>query len=82
MKWMQFFTPAGSMNFKEAKEYISNHPAEDITVLDVRQPSEYERNHIPGSVLVPLPQLSERLGELDADKPKNKASKPKPKPNS
>lgn len=69
MKWMQFFTPVGSMDFKEAKAYISKQSAKDITILDVRQPSEYEKTHIPGAVLVPLPQLSDRMGELDPEKP-------------
>ena len=69
MKWLQFFTPVGSMNFKEAEAYISQHPAENITILDVRQLSEYQAGHIPGATLIPLPQLSDRLGELDAEKP-------------
>ncbi len=69
MKWMQFLTPASSMDSKQTKTYISKHPTEDITILDVRQPSEYETNHIPGAVLVPLPELTERLGELDPQKP-------------
>jgi rhodanese-related sulfurtransferase len=69
MKWMQFFTPAKSMDFNEAENYISQHPGEQITILDVRQPSEYQESHIPGAVLIPLPQLSDRLGELDTEKP-------------
>jgi sulfur-carrier protein adenylyltransferase/sulfurtransferase len=69
MKWMQFFTPAKSIDFKETQELISKHPGEDITILDVRQHSEYETNHIPGAVLIPLPELSDRLGELNPQKP-------------
>jgi rhodanese-related sulfurtransferase len=69
MKWMQFLTPAKSIDFKETQELISNHPGEDITILDVRQPSEYKANHIPGAVLIPLPELSGRLGELNPQKP-------------
>ena len=69
MKWMQFFTPAESMDFKEAENYISQHPGDKITILDVRQPSEYQESHIPGAVLIPLPQLSDRLSDLDPEKP-------------
>lgn len=69
MKWMQFLTPAESMDFIRAESYISQHPGEEITILDVRQPSEYQENHIPGAVLIPLPQLSDRLGDLDPEKP-------------
>jgi len=69
MKWMQFFTPAESLDFKETEKYIAQHPGDEITILDVRQPSEYKESHIPGANLIPLPQLSDRLGELDPKKP-------------
>ncbi len=69
MKWMQFFTPAKSMDFKETKSYILQHPGDEITILDVRQPSEYQESHIPGATLIPLPQLSDRLFDLDPEKP-------------
>ena len=69
MKWMQFFTPVESLDFKQAETYISQHPGEKITILDVRQLSEYQASHIPGATLIPLPQLSDRLGELDPAKP-------------
>ncbi len=69
MKWMQFFTPAESLDFKETEKYIAQHPGDEITILDVRQPSEYKESHIPGANLIPLPQLSDRLGELDPQKP-------------
>jgi rhodanese-related sulfurtransferase len=69
MKWMQFFTPAKSLDFTKAQSYISEHKGEDITILDVRQPSEYKENHIPGAILIPLPELSDRLLEIDPDKP-------------
>ncbi len=69
MKWMQFFTPAKSLNFSETESYISEHPGEEITILDVRQPSEYEASHIPGATLIPLPELTDRLGEIDPEKP-------------
>ncbi len=69
MKWLQFLTPTKSMDFSRAQKYISQHPGEDITILDVRQPSEYKEGHIPGATLIPLPQLSDRLDEIDLEKP-------------
>jgi molybdopterin/thiamine biosynthesis adenylyltransferase/rhodanese-related sulfurtransferase/molybdopterin converting factor small subunit len=36
-----------------------------LTILDVRNPPEYEIARIPGSVLIPLHELQDRLGELD-----------------
>jgi NADPH-dependent 2,4-dienoyl-CoA reductase/sulfur reductase-like enzyme/rhodanese-related sulfurtransferase len=40
----------------------------DRFVLDVREPGEYARGHIPGAVNIPLGQLRDRLGELPRDK--------------
>ena len=69
MKWMQFLTPAQSLDYNETESYIRQHPGDQITILDVRQPSEYKQNHIPGAMLIPLPQLDDRLAELDLEKP-------------
>ena len=41
---------------------------EDVFVLDVREPHEYEINRIPGSTLIPLGDLAERYGELDPNR--------------
>jgi phage shock protein E len=34
-------------------------------LLDVRYEEEFEDEHIPGSVLIPLPELRDRFSELD-----------------
>ncbi len=69
MRWKQFLTPVNSMIPEEAKEYISTHEEGSYTLLDVRQMKEYEAEHIPGSKLIPLPELSDRLTELDPESP-------------
>ncbi len=33
-------------------------------VVDVRMPDEYEAAHVPGAVLIPLPEIQERHGEI------------------
>jgi adenylyltransferase/sulfurtransferase len=38
---------------------------EDVFILDVRNPEEFQICRIPGSVLIPLPALPQRFGELD-----------------
>jgi adenylyltransferase/sulfurtransferase len=38
---------------------------EKITVLDVREPQEYQINRIPGSVLIPLGEVPQRYEEID-----------------
>jgi sulfur-carrier protein adenylyltransferase/sulfurtransferase len=69
MRWKQFFTPAKSFDAADAKNYMSRTAADAFTLLDVRQPEEYESEHLPGAKLIPLPELSGRLAELDAQKP-------------
>ena len=69
MKWKQFFTPAKSMDAGEARSYLQNHPEGTFTLLDVRQPGEFEQSRIPGAKLIPLPELPGRTSELDPGKP-------------
>lgn len=69
MRWKQFFTPVQSFDAVEADDYMRRSSADAYTLLDVRQPKEYEAEHLPGAKLVPLPDLGERIGELDAAKP-------------
>jgi molybdopterin/thiamine biosynthesis adenylyltransferase/rhodanese-related sulfurtransferase len=38
---------------------------EAVFILDVRNPEEYQICRIPGSTLIPLPSLAQRVGELD-----------------
>ena len=69
MRWKQFFTPVKSIDAVEARQYIQRMAGDAFTLLDVRQPGEYESEHLPGAKLIPLPELAGRLAELDADKP-------------
>ena len=69
MRWKQFLTPVKNMEAGEAGEYISQHREGTFTLLDVRQPTEYEKARIPGTKLIPLPELADRYKELDPDKP-------------
>jgi rhodanese-related sulfurtransferase len=69
MKWMQFLTPVRSMDADEMKAYIKAHKEGTYTLLDVRQPSEYEKSRIPGATLIPLPELLNRHRELNPEKP-------------
>ena len=69
MRWKQFFTPVKSIDAVEAKQYMNRTPGDAFTLLDVRQPGEYDAEHLPGAKLIPLPELGARLSELDAGKP-------------
>jgi adenylyltransferase/sulfurtransferase len=41
---------------------------EDVFILDVRNPEEFQICRIPGSTLVPLPSLPQRFAELDRER--------------
>ncbi len=68
MKWLQFFTPVASINWEEANQLVADNPPGDVVFLDVRQPQEYEKGHMPGARLIPLGDLENRLGELAGGK--------------
>jgi len=69
MKWKQLVTPVQSMNSDEAKSYVADRSEGLYTLLDVRQEKEYEQSRIPGATLIPLPELMDRMDELDPEKP-------------
>jgi adenylyltransferase/sulfurtransferase len=53
----------GDTTVEELKARLDR--GEKVFILDVRNPPEYQICHIPGSVLLPLPELPQRFGELD-----------------
>ena len=65
----KLFRPVPSIDPEQAKEFIAKHREGTYTLLDVRQPEEYEKEHIPGAKLIPLPALDDSLTELDPQKP-------------
>jgi rhodanese-related sulfurtransferase/rubrerythrin len=65
----RLFKPVKNMDSEEARAFIEKHGEGTVTILDVRQPGEYEEAHIPGTKLVPLPQLRDALHELDPESP-------------
>ncbi len=54
-------TQIPEMTVKELKELIDSG-AKDFVLLDVRNPNEYQICQIPGSVLVPLPDIEQGAG--------------------
>jgi len=63
------FSSFTNMDTEQLQAFINANKEGSFTLLDVRQPSEYENARIPGSQLMPLPSLNEQLQELDPDKP-------------
>jgi rhodanese-related sulfurtransferase/rubrerythrin len=58
----------GIMFPDDAENFFSQNPESTFTVLDVRQPIEYESEHLPGAKLIPLPELVDSLRDLDPEK--------------
>jgi phage shock protein E len=52
----------------DAKMVNQLREREDVILVDVREDWEYAAGHIPGTVLIPLGQLSSRLSEIPMDK--------------
>lgn len=71
---------AGAAN-QAALAAMDNQPSEITTaeaysmymdgafVLDVREQSEWDEYHIPGTTLIPLNELASRVGEVPRDRP-------------
>ncbi|MGE3803285.1 MAG: molybdopterin-synthase adenylyltransferase MoeB [Gemmataceae bacterium] len=55
---------AGDATVEELKQRIDQQ--DGVFILDVRNPEEFQICRIPGSTLIPLPELPNRLKELDA----------------
>ena len=56
------FTP------KALRRFILDHHENEYALIDVRQPGEYEQGHIPGSRLLPLPELVQTMETLPVDR--------------
>jgi rhodanese-related sulfurtransferase len=57
------FSAARDLTPDQARAFMDARRADQFTLLDVRQPGQYQRRHIPGARLIPLPELTDRLGE-------------------
>lgn len=65
MSILDYFKPVENITVEESREMIKSKKPDEICLLDVRQPKEYEEGHLPGAVLIPIAQLRDRLNQLD-----------------
>jgi len=59
------FTRTARVDAAEVAERLADRC---VLVIDVRQPAEWRRGHIRGSINLPLTQLASRIQELPNDK--------------
>ena len=69
MSILDHFKSVPTMTADEVRTFLDQHDPQEYNLVDVRQPGEYEEVHIPGTKLIPLGELEDRLGELDPSKP-------------
>ena len=65
---LDYFKPVTTMTVDEVRKFLKDKDADDYNLVDVRQPQEYEEEHIPGARLIPVGEISDRYGELDPAK--------------
>jgi rhodanese-related sulfurtransferase len=61
-----FASPHTDISVSTAWSMINNPLYPNLVILDVRNQSEYNTRYIPRSILIPLWQLQDRIGELSA----------------
>jgi rhodanese-related sulfurtransferase len=50
-----------------AVDELARQHDDDLTIIDVRMPDEYEQVHADGAYLIPLPQIADRVTEIPTD---------------
>ncbi len=68
MGLLDLFKSAPTISPDAVRTYIKDKKPDEYLLLDVRQHTEYEQGHLPGARLIPLSELSNRLGDLDPQK--------------
>jgi sulfur-carrier protein adenylyltransferase/sulfurtransferase len=63
-----YFIPVSTWTAEEVRIFLREGSAESFNLVDVRQPGEYESEHLPGARLIPIAELADRFGDLDRSK--------------
>ena len=66
---LDYFRPVSTLPAEEIRALLNEKKPGEYNLVDVRQPQEYERGHLPGAKLIPVGELENRLKELDPTKP-------------
>ena len=69
MKILDYFRKVDSMPVGEVRQFIKENKIDALNLIDVRQPKEYEKGHIPGARLLPVSKIDELTAEIDPQKP-------------
>ena len=69
MSILDYFKPVSTWPAEKVRQFMKEKNPDQYNLVDVRQPKEYERGHLPGAKLIPLGELKDRLSEVDPNKP-------------
>ena len=69
MRWLQFFRRVNSMDAQAARALMEGLDGTEFNLIDVRQPGEYQKAHLPGAMLIPMADLEASSTELDPELP-------------
>ena len=69
MSILNYFKPVSTWPAEKVRQFLKEKNPDDYNLIDVRQPKEYEQNHLPGAELIPLGELQNHLSEIDPRKP-------------
>jgi rhodanese-related sulfurtransferase len=69
MSILDYFKPVSTWSAEKIREFMMEKNPHEFNLIDVRQPKEYERGHLPGAKLISLGELKDRLSEINPDKP-------------
>ncbi|MCG8338226.1 MAG: hypothetical protein MJE63_27285 [Proteobacteria bacterium] len=69
MKWSKVVTKVESIDVDTFKTMLAESSAGSYVLIDVRQPAEYAKSHIPGAVSMPMNDLIEGNVTLPDPKP-------------
>jgi hydroxyacylglutathione hydrolase len=68
-QWMDAGSTLGTVAKTDVAALAPRLARGEVTVLDVRNRSEFEAGHLPGALHIPVGHLSARLAEIPRDKP-------------
>jgi rhodanese-related sulfurtransferase len=66
---LDHFKSIPTMTADEARRFLAEKHPDEYNLVDVRQPIEYEGDHIPGANLIPMAELKNRKDEIDPNNP-------------
>lgn len=69
MSLLNYIKPVTTIKSDDVRNLTEGKKPGETCLLDVRYPDEYDQGHIPGAILIPLPELKNRLDTLNREIP-------------